>query len=165
MKKIHLISSALVLGLMLGLSGCGATTSEVTPAAKAEVEKKVNKETKHESELVHIEKQGFLTIDSCAAQGAFTDCYLENYACGSDGCFEKFEPGVEGNVQIVLYSHKDGITYKLDVSRIPTHEIDEGINRNDVTIIGEYDPATNTIVAHEFKAPPPPKKSFFKGCL
>ncbi len=165
MKKIHLMSSALVLGLMLGLSGCGATASDVTPAVKAEVKNEISEVKQNDSKLEHIEKQGFLTVASCAAQGAFTDCYLENYACGSDGCFEKFEPGVEGNVQIVLYSHKDGITYKLDVSGIPAHEIDEGINRNDVTVIGEYDPATNTIVAHEFKAPPPPKKSFFKGCL
>ena len=164
MKKIHLISSVLVLGVIFGLSGC-TTSSEVAPVSKAEVEKKVQSKVEEQPELAHIEKQGFLTIDSCAAQGAFTDCYLENYACGSDGCFRTAEPGVQKDVQIVLYSHKDGVTYKLDVSAIPTHEIDEGINRNDVTIIGEYDPATNTIVAKEFKAPPPPKKSFFKGCL
>jgi hypothetical protein len=32
-------------------------------------------------------------------------------------------------------------------------------------MIGEYDPNTKTIAVSEFKAPPPPKKSFFKGCL
>ncbi len=164
MKKIHFISSVLVLGVIFGLSGCTAS-SEVAPVSKAEVEKKVQSKVEEQPELVHMEKQGFLTIDSCAAQGAFTDCYLENYACGSDGCYKKTEPGVQKDVQIVLYSHKDGVTYKLDVSAIPAHEIDEGINRNDVTIIGDYDPATNTILAKEFKAPPPPKKSFFKGCL
>ena len=117
------------------------------------------------SELVHIEKQGFLTIESCAAQGAFQDCYLENYICGTDGCYKKTEPGVLKDVNIVLYSHKDGITYKLDTSKIRAQDIDSGINRNDVTIIGDYDSSTHTIYATEFKSPPPPKKSFFKGCL
>ncbi len=165
MKNISLIPLAFAFGLMLGMSGCSSTAAKVTPTQKAEVENTIKNETEQESNLMHIEKQGFLTIASCAAQGAFTDCYLENYACGSDGCFRTTEPGVQEDVQIVLYSHKDGITYKLDVSGIPASEIDEGINRNDVTIIGDYDPSTNTIVAHEFKAPPPPKKSFFKGCL
>lgn len=117
------------------------------------------------AKLVPIEKQGFLTIESCAAQGAFQDCYMENYLCGSDECFKKTEPGVIKDVQIVLYSHKDGITYKLDVAKIPMADIDSGINRNDVTIIGNYDKKTKTIYATEFKSPPPPKKSFFKGCL
>ena len=43
--------------------------------------------------------------------------------------------------------------------------IDKGINRNEVTLIGDFNAATNTIIVKEFKAPPPPKKSFFKGCL
>jgi len=32
-------------------------------------------------------------------------------------------------------------------------------------LIGEYDAGSNTIIVQEFKAPPPPTKSFFKGCL
>ena len=150
MKTLSLITSALTLAAMLVLSGCG---EEPKPAEKAS------------SELVPMEKMGFLTIDSCAEAGAFKDCYLENYICGADGCFQEFEPGVFGKVQLVLYSHVDGISYKLDVTELDMSLIDTGINRNEVSIVGEYDAATNTLYAKEFKAPPPPKKSFFKGCL
>lgn len=152
MKTFSLITSALALIAMFGLSGCGGAPKP-TEAAKAK------------SELVPMEKMGFLTVDTCAAAGAFTDCYLENYMCGTDGCFHEFEPGVFGKVQLVLYSHVDGIAYKLDLTQLDMSLIDTGINRNDVSIVGEYDASTNMLYATEFKAPPPPKKSFFKGCL
>jgi len=115
--------------------------------------------------LEPVEKEGFLSTEKCAAAGEFKDCYLENYACGSDDCFKNIEPGTSLPVTIVLYSHKEGHTYIVDVSKLNPSDIDEGINRNEVTIIGEYDKETNTIMATEFRAPPPPKKSFFKGCL
>ena len=162
MKTITLFSSALVLGLALSFAGCGSSSEVKAPAEKV---KAPAEKAKAPANMVPIEKQGFLTIDSCAAQGAFQDCYLENYICGTDGCYKNTEPGVLKDVNVVLFSHKDGITYKLDISKIPVSDIDGGINRNDVTIIGEYDSATQTIYATEFKAPPPPKKSFFKGCL
>lgn len=150
MKTFSLITSALTLAAMLVLSGCG---EQPEPAKKAS------------GELVPMEKMGFLTVDTCADAGAFKDCYLENYVCGNDGCFQEFEPGVFGKVGLVLYSHVDGISYKLDVTDLDMSLIDTGINRNDVSIVGEYDASTNTLYAKEFKAPPPPKKSFFKGCL
>ena len=112
-----------------------------------------------------FEKVGFLTTESCAKAGAFTDCYLENYACESDGCYLETEAGVDKNSPLALYSHDDGVIYNLDISAIPRSQFDGGVNRNAVTISGEYDASTNTIIVHEFKAPPPPKKSFFKGCL
>lgn len=112
-----------------------------------------------------FEKEGFLTTQACAEQGAFTDCYLENYICGSDKCYLKTEAGVDLNTQLVLFSHDDGVIYKLDTGSIPRSVFDAGVNRNAVTIIGEYDQASQTIAVSEFKAPPPPKKSFFKGCL
>jgi len=112
-----------------------------------------------------FEKQGFLTTDKCAAAGEFADCYLENFSCGSDGCYETEESGKHAGAKLVLYSHDDGMTYNLDVSKLPASELDEGVSRNLVTIIGTYDKKTNTVHATEFKAPPPPKKSFFKGCL
>jgi hypothetical protein len=112
-----------------------------------------------------FEKSGFLTTEACAEAGAFKDCYMENYACGSDGCFRTTEAGVDKQTPLVLFSHDDGVIYKLDTSHLPRREFDEGVSRNEVSITGEFDPSTNTIVAHEFKAPPPPKKSFFKGCL
>ena len=112
-----------------------------------------------------FEKEGFLTTQACAEQGAFTDCYLENYICGSDNCHLNTESGVDKNTQLVLFSHDDGVIYKLDTNAIPRSTFDAGVNRNAVTIIGEYNEATQTIAVSEFKAPPPPKKSFFKGCL
>ena len=112
-----------------------------------------------------IEKSGFLTTEACAKAGTFTGCYLENYACGSDGCFEKTEAGVDKNTPLVLFSHDDGVIYKIDTSGLDRSKLDKGVSRNAVTIVGELDPSTNTLIASEFKAPPPPKKSFFKGCL
>ncbi|MBN2870642.1 MAG: hypothetical protein JXK04_06785 [Campylobacterales bacterium] len=111
------------------------------------------------------EFEGFMTTPSCAAQGAFADCYLENYACGSDGCFKKIEPGERGAPNIALFVHATGKTYNIDVSKLKLSELKEGMNKNGVMIVGTLDEATNTIKATEFKAPPPPKKSFFKGCL
>ncbi|MEA1917145.1 MAG: hypothetical protein U9N42_06415 [Campylobacterota bacterium] len=112
-----------------------------------------------------FEKDGFLATQSCVDAGSFTSCYLETYACGTTDCFMKTEAGVDNETPLVLYSHKDGITYTLDISKLERSEFDEGVNRNDVTIMGELDESKNHIIVHEFKAPPPPKKSFFKGCL
>ena len=112
-----------------------------------------------------FEKEGFLTTENCAKSGSFKDCHMENYACGSDGCYMEIEPGVDKRTPLVLFSHDDGIIYKLDIGNVPRSEFDEGVSRNAVSIVGELDPSTNTIHVQEFKAPPPPKKSFFKGCL
>ena len=122
-----------------------------------------------EDEYEGYELEGFLTTQTCADRGEFKDCYLENYFCGSTGCFKKVgkdEVGLDKQpVNIVMYVHDEGRIYKIDVSNVKASEIDEGINRNLVTVRGELDEATNTIHATAFVAPPPPKKSFFKGCL
>lgn len=111
------------------------------------------------------EFEGLLTTPACAAQGAFADCYLENYACGSDGCYKKIEPGDSTRPRLALWQHNTGKVYIVDTSKLKVSELGEGMNRNGVVIVGMLDEATNTIAATEFKAPPPPKKSFFKGCL
>lgn len=111
------------------------------------------------------EFEGLLTTPGCAAQGAFADCYLENYACGSDGCYEKIEPGQTTNPKLALFQHNTGKTYLVDTSKLKVSELGEGMNKNGVVITGVLDTKTNTIAATEFKAPPPPTKSFFKGCL
>ncbi len=157
MKNITLIS--LIIATMLGFSAC--SSSAPTPEAANTDSKKVVVL----SELADMEKDGFLTTKKCAEAGSFQDCYLQNYICGSNDCYKKFEAGVYGNPEIVLYSHVDGIIYNLDVSKLEMSELDQGINRNEVTITGKYDPSTQTIYATKFEAPPPPKKSFFKGCL
>jgi hypothetical protein len=118
-----------------------------------------------EAQEASWEKDGFLVTEACAEEGAFTNCFLNNYACGSNGCFLKTEAGVDLNTPLVLYVHDDNKIYKLDTSKIPRSEFDEGVNRNAVHIAGEYDASSNVVVVTEFKAPPPPKKSFFKGCL
>ncbi len=112
-----------------------------------------------------FEKKGFLTTKACADQGIFKDCSLDSFVCGTEGCFAKTEPGVTKKVQLVLFVHDDGKYYNVDASKFHMSELDEGVSKNEVTIAGEYNKRRNTIVVQEFKAPPPPKKSFFKGCL
>jgi hypothetical protein len=111
------------------------------------------------------EFEGLLTTPGCAAQGAFNDCYLENYTCGFDGCYKKINAGETTNPKLALFQHATGKVYEIDVSKLKISELGEGMNKNGVIINGILDEATNTIAATEFKAPPPPKKSFFKGCL
>jgi len=112
-----------------------------------------------------FEKEGFLTTAKCAEAGMFVDCYLENYACGSTDCNKETEAWVDNETPLVLFSHDDGVIYKVDSSKLNRGELIENVSRNKVSMTGEYDASTNTIIAHEFKAPPPPTKSFFKGCL
>ncbi|MDD5052164.1 MAG: hypothetical protein PHO27_05460 [Sulfuricurvum sp.] len=111
------------------------------------------------------EFEGLLTTPGCAAEGAFADCYLENYSCGSDGCFKKSEAGSMKKVPLALFQQNTGKVYVVDTAKLKVSELGEGMNKNGVVIVGVLDEATNTIHATEFKAPPPPKKSFFKGCL
>lgn len=161
MKNINLISSSLALSFLLVLSACASTED------KAQDVKNIAQtvEAKAEVKLEPMEKMGFLTTENCAKAGEFRDCYLENYACGSNGCYQESEPGVQTKVNFVIFSHADGMTYNLDLSKIRMQDLDKVINVNDGSVVGEYNEATNTIIASEVKAPPPPKKSFFKGCL
>jgi hypothetical protein len=114
-----------------------------------------------------FEKQGFLTTKWCADQGLFMDCRLESVVCGEGGCFRNWEFGDAMRTELVVYVHADLQYYKISpVASLSMAEvIEKGINKDQVTIIGTYDQKNNTIIASEFKAPPPPKKSFFKGCL
>ena len=112
-----------------------------------------------------IEKKGFLATPWCVEHDMFKDCRLETYVCGSEGCFKNWHFGQKMKEQLVLYVHDDGKYYNIDLGHIEPSELDEAKNANEVTFTGTYDPKTNTIHAKEFKAPPPPKKSFFKGCL
>ncbi|WP_456404594.1 hypothetical protein [Hydrogenimonas sp.] len=112
-----------------------------------------------------IEKKGFLTTKWCAENDMFKDCRLETAVCGYAGCFKTWEFGDPIREELVLYVHDDGKYYRIDLGKLHRSELDEAINRNEVTVIGSYDAKNDRIVAREFKAPPPPKKSFFKGCL
>ena len=110
-----------------------------------------------------IEKKGFLTSKWCAQNGYFSDCRLESMVCGSGECFKRWEFGDKVTDELVLFVHNEQKSYAIDYSSIPRYKLDEPMNMNEVTITGEL--RGDTIVASGFKAPPPPQKSFFKGCL
>ncbi len=109
------------------------------------------------------EKKGFLTSEWCARNGYFADCRLESFVCGSGECFHNWDFGDRVSDDVVLFVHNEQKIYRVDYRNIPRYELDEPMNMNGVTIIGEVQ--GDTIIASGFKAPPPPQKSFFKGCL
>ncbi len=110
-----------------------------------------------------VEKKGFFTTAWCAENGYFADCRLESVVCGEGGCYKHWNFGDKVKEELVLYVHDDLKTYKIKLDGIPRHELDEAINRNDVTFMGEL--KGDTLIAKEVNDPPPPKKSYFKGCL
>jgi hypothetical protein len=109
------------------------------------------------------EKKGFLTSKWCAQNGLFADCRLESFACGSGECYKDWNFGNKEIDDLVLYVHDEGKIYNVVLNGIKRYKLDDAVDRNDVTIIGQLD--GDTLYAKDFKAPPPPKKSFFKGCL
>lgn len=147
----------LVLGIALAalmLSGCG---------------KKESKEHNASAEAnFTVEKQGFLTTKWCAEQGMFADCRMESIVCGEGECNQKWEFGDKEKMELVLYVHDDLKYYELDIAKLG-HEVPElletAINRDQVIIKGDFGDGNKSIVATAFEAPPPPTKSFFKGCL
>ncbi len=140
MKKLALIA---LLGLSLALS------LNASSGAKGEFKKK-----------------GFLTTKWCAENDLFADCRLESYQCGEEGCYKEWLPGEPTKMEMVLFVHDEGKIYKIEPNGVHVSELlEKAANRNEVTIIGELESDGVTIKATEFKAPPPPKKSFFKGCL
>lgn len=100
-----------------------------------------------------ISKQGFLTTDYCVERGHFTNCKLDNYH--------------DPKQKLVLYVHDEQDYYFIDASHLEQAEVDEGFARNGVTITGKLvkKKGHDLIVGKEYKGPPPPAKSFFKGCL
>lgn len=114
-----------------------------------------------------FQKQGFLTTKWCADQGMFQDCRMESIVCGEGECNQKWEFGDPEKMELVLYSHDDLQYYKLDLSKFKDigSLLEEGINKDQVIINGDITDNNNTIIVKAFRAPPPPTKSFFKGCL
>ncbi|MFA6788262.1 MAG: hypothetical protein WC149_07985 [Arcobacteraceae bacterium] len=112
------------------------------------------------------EKEGFLTTKWCADRGLFADCRLETVFCGYEGCFkDEKEFKTDVNTTFVLQVHTEGKYYIVEFQEgVKIGDVlQEAINKNEVTIMGDI--KNDTIKAHSFKAPPPPQKSFFKGCL
>ncbi|MEA3418733.1 MAG: hypothetical protein U9Q90_04975 [Campylobacterota bacterium] len=160
MKKV-LLAAIVALAMVSGAyasEGAKASAKTVAPTKESPVA---------HAEEATFEKEGFLTTKWCAEQGLFVDCRMESIVCGEGGCFQNWEFGDKMKTELVVFVHDDLQYYQIK----PTEHfemaelIETGINRNLVTIKGKYDAKTNTILATEFKAPPPPKKSFFKGCL
>ncbi len=113
-----------------------------------------------------FEKKGFLATKWCVENDLFADCRLESYHCGEEGCYKHWLPGQPEKREFVLYVHDEGRYYIVKPKGVHVSELlEKAANRNEVTIIGTLDKDGKTIEAMEFKAPPPPKKSFFKGCL
>jgi len=77
--------------------------------------------------------------------------------------YKNWEFGDKVTDELVLFVHNEQKSYAIDYGAIPRYKLDEPMNMNEVTITGEL--KGDTIVASGFKAPPPPQKSFFKGCL
>jgi hypothetical protein len=155
MRKILL---ATVVALTMAT---GAFASEDKPAAQTVAPAQ---DTPAEASF---SKQGFLTTKWCAEQGLFKDCRLESIVCGEGECYQKWEFGDPVKTELVIYVHDELQYYNISPAKglnVPAM-IEKGINQNLVTIEGTYDSKTNTIAASGFKAPPPPAKSFFKGCL
>jgi hypothetical protein len=115
------------------------------------------------------EMKGFLVTKWCWDNSYLSDCKLETVACGSEGCFRSpdFKVGEsKETMDLVLFIQTRGV-YKIVVpANVKLGSVlKKGIGKNDVSVIGKVDHGNKTIIASAFKSPPPPKKSFFKGCL
>lgn len=114
-----------------------------------------------------VEKVGFLTTKWCLNKGLLADCRMETIFCKEGECYKKQnEFTTDVNAELVLFIHDDGKAYDLELT--PGLQLGEllekAINKNEVTVRGELI-GNDKIKVIEYEAPPPPKKSFFKGCL
>ncbi len=162
--KIKNIAWIFAIAISIAFVGCGEekkTESKDTLKVSESVSEAVPEKTKE------VAMEGFMTTEWCAEQGMFRDCRMESIVCGEGGCYKHWEVGDKEKMNLVLYVHNDMKAYKIKPSKEfnIAEFLETSINRNAVTIKGSYDEASNTIYATSFEAPPPPKKSFFKGCL
>ncbi|MGE4294295.1 MAG: hypothetical protein AB7E49_01160 [Campylobacterales bacterium] len=95
-----------------------------------------------------VTKKGVLVTEACVAEGRFVECPLSSYTLDS---------------KLVLFVHEDLKHYALDLSKIPQRELDGGFARNGVEIVGQLVPGKNLLIADQYKSPPPPVASTFKG--
>jgi len=98
-----------------------------------------------------FKKTGFFTNADCAKKGNFKDCSLDSYSCGYEGCFKDYEPTELVNNNFILYVHDEGKYYEVNASDIRRSSLDYIINKNNITLFGEYNSTTNTITLHNFK--------------
>jgi len=98
-------------------------------------------------------KTGFFTNSDCAQKGNFKDCYLESYSCGYENCFKDYEPTRRANENFILYVHNEGKYYRVNTDEVRRSSLDEIINKNSITLIGDYNISTNTIQVYKIKSP------------
>lgn len=158
MKNIFL-AFAILTGLMF--VGCG----EEKTATSTSSDEKVVASVPSDAEPIEIE--GFLTTKWCLGQGMFQDCRMESVVCGEGECYKEWEFGDKEKMNLVIYNHKEMKYYNIQPSKEfhLAELIETSMSRDMVTIKGQYDAKNNILLATEFEAPPPPVKSFFKGCL
>ena len=101
--------------------------------------------------LEKIEKTGFFSNEECIKKGHFYDCSLDSFVCGYEGCFRDYEPAYKTGDNFVLYVHKDRKYYKIDISNIKRYKLDKFISKNSVTISGDYNVSSNTIILSNIK--------------
>ena len=167
--KIKNIAWIFAVAISIAFVGCGEEKkAENNEQTKASTTTPASTPTEASSaNAKEVAMEGFMTTEWCAEQGMFRDCRMESIVCGEGGCYKHWEFGDKEKMNLVLYVHDDMKAYKVKPTKefnIPEF-LETSINRNAVTVKGSYDEATNTILATSFEAPPPPKKSFFKGCL
>ena len=95
-----------------------------------------------------VTKKGVLVTEACVAEGRFVECPLSTYT---------------SDAKLVLFVHEDLKHYNLELSKIAQRDLDGGFARNGVEITGTFNAGKNLIIAQEYKAPPPPAASTFKG--
>lgn len=156
-QEVKIINSEKVTSKITSSNEVASKTSEIKEVPKAMIN----------SKSPTIEKKGFLTTKWCAENGMLADCRMESIVCGYGGCFKNWDFEQKEIMQLVVYVHDDLKYYNIEPSKDLdlAHMIELGINRNLVSIQGKFDSENNIILANKFSAPPPPKKSFFKGCL
>jgi hypothetical protein len=169
MKNIVLIGSLTLATIFTGCLNSNSTTLHAETAST-----KHHKTVTHHDDIPDLsnaqdgDKKGFLTTRWCAEQGLFRDCRLETVVCDKEGCYKSWDFGDKEKMNLVLFVHDEGKIYDIKLNHNKLHSahlIEEAINRNNVTIKGKIDEKSNFIFANSYDAPPPPKKSFFKGCL
>jgi len=98
-----------------------------------------------------FKKTGFFTNSDCAKKTNFKDCSLDSYSCGYEGCFKEYEPTKRVNENFILYVHNEGKYYEVNTSAIRRSLLDKIINKNEITLYGEYNVTNNIIILHDFK--------------
>ena len=94
-------------------------------------------------------KKGFLTTKTCADQGTFVDCNLENYKTND----------------LVLFVHNEGKYYKVKATDAKiVARLDKAFSRNDITLHTSQ-ASNDTLHVNKIEMAEIKKGPIFKGCL